>query len=411
MPSMATSRLAWPLWGLSMALALGSAWLWVGNGLLDPRAFPAFLPLVPGFATVGALIAARRGHRIGWLFLCVGVSAAAVSLGFEYALRAYVAAPGSLPAGRWVAWLQDTLLSVTVIGLIVLVLLFPDGRLPSRRWRAVAWALATLSAVILLWGTVRPEPISLAGHRIPNPAGVQALGHPVVARFGGPLAGLGFVVLLATLAAVASAPFFRFRRAGPEQRQQLKWLALASGVSALGILAGDLLPPGRPLQLLLFGVGATGIAVGIPVAVGIAILRHGLFDIDRLISRTLTWGLLSVVLGLVYAGVVLGLGQRFGGVVGEAPSWAVAGATLAVAALFQPARRRIQAAVDRRFNRRRYDAARTVEAFSARLRAEVDLDSLSAELLATVDRAVEPTWVAVWLRPPAPPVGRPARPA
>jgi hypothetical protein len=398
---MAARRLAWPLWGLSMVLAVGSAALWVRNGVFDARSFSAFLFLVPGYATVGALIAVRRRNRIGWLFLGVGVAAAALSLGFQYSLRAYVIAPGSLPASPWVVWLQDTLVSVSVIGLVFLVLLFPDGRLPSRRWRLVAWVLATLSAAFLCWGMLRPDPLSLAGHLIPNPARVHALQHPAVARFGQPLAGLSFVMLIAVLVAVATAPFFRFRHGGPRQRQQLKWLAFATGVSALGIFTGNLLPPGQPLQQLLFGIGATGIALGLPAAVGIAILRHGLFDIDRLISRTLAYGLLTVVLGLTYGGVVLLFGQGFGGVLRQAPSWAIASATLVVAALFQPTRRRIQAGVDRRFNRGRYDAATTIEAFSARLRDEIDLDTLTGELLGVTDQTMQPTHVSLWLRPMA----------
>jgi hypothetical protein len=397
---MGASRLAWPLWGLSIVLAVSSAALWVRNGVFEPRAFTAFLFLVPGYATVGALIAVRRRNRIGWLFLGIGVAAAALSLGFQYSLRAYVIAPGSLPASPWVVWLQDTLVSVSVIGLVFLVLLFPDGRLPSRRWRLVAWVMATLSAAILLWGMLRPDPLSLAGHLIPNPARVQALQHPAVARFGRPLAEVSFVVLLATLLAVAAAPFLRFRHARPQQRQQLKWLAFATGVSAFGIFTGNLLPPGRPLQRLLFGIGATGITLGLPAAVGIAILRYQLYDIDRLINRTLVYGLLTAILGLSYAGVVLVLGELFGGVGAKPPSWAVAGATLAVAALFQPARHRIQAAADRRFNRRKYNAATTIETFSARLRDQVDLDTLAGELLAVTDKTMQPTTVSLWLRPP-----------
>jgi MFS family permease len=154
---------------------------------------------------------------------------------------------------------------------------------------------------------------------------------------------------------------------------------------------------------LLLLVALVGIAVGIPVAVGLAILRYRLYEIDRIINRTLVYALLTAVLGLGYAGVVLMLGQLFGGVGGNPPSWAVAGATLAIAALFQPLRRRIQQAVDRRFNRRRYDTARTIEAFSARLRDQVDLDTLTGELLAVVDQTMQPTQASVWFRDSATP--------
>jgi hypothetical protein len=184
----------------------------------------------------------------------------------------------------------------------------------------------------------------------------------------------------------------RFRRSGGEERQQLKWFTYASALLPLSV--GDVLA--TPVGDLLLAVPI----VFLPVATGIAILRHRVYDIDRLINRTLVYGLLTALLAGVYAGAVLVLGQVFGEVGGDPPSWAVASATLAVAALFQPARR-IQAVVDRRFNRRKYDAARTVDAFRARLRDELDLDVLSTELLAVVDQTVQPTRSSLWLRPSA----------
>jgi hypothetical protein len=186
----------------------------------------------------------------------------------------------------------------------------------------------------------------------------------------------------------------RFRRARGRQRQQLKWLADGGGFLAAYILLDMIsqVPPGL-VDALIFGALYAG--------VGMAVLRYRLYDTDRLINRTLVYGLLTALLAGVYAGAVLVLGQVFGGVGGDPPSWAVAGATLAVAALFRPARRRIQAVVDRRFNRRKYDAARTVAAFSRRLRDELDLDALSAELLAVVDQTMQPSAASVWLRPSA----------
>jgi uncharacterized membrane protein len=201
------------------------------------------------------------------------------------------------------------------------------------------------------------------------------------------LCGLASVVAL----------LLRFRRSRGVERQQLKWFAFAGAVTFAGLVL--LLFPSQygwlgPVNLLV----ALPILVSMPVAAGVAILRYRLYDIDRLINRTLVYGLLTALLGGVYAAVVLLLGQLFGGIGAEPPSWLVAGATLAVAALFQPARRRIQQVVDRRFNRRRYNAARTVEAFSARLRDQIDLDTLTVELLAVVDQTMQPTRSSLWLR-------------
>jgi hypothetical protein len=196
------------------------------------------------------------------------------------------------------------------------------------------------------------------------------------------------------VAAVASL-VVRFRRSRGVERQQLKWFTYAGALTILWLLVTESLIPdvlGEFFWLLVALV---------PISAGIAIMRYRLYDIDRLITRTLVYGLLTAVLAGVYAGLVLVLGQLTGGIAANPPSWVVAGATLAVAALFQPARRRIQQMVDRRFNRRKYDAARTVEAFSLRLRDEVDLDALSAELLAVADQTMQPTTASLWLRPAA----------
>jgi hypothetical protein len=199
------------------------------------------------------------------------------------------------------------------------------------------------------------------------------------------------------------ALLMRFRRSRGVERQQLKWFTFAGVVTFAGFIL--IVTPSQygligPIYLLV----GLPLLLSMPVAAGVAILRYRLYDIDRLINRTLVYGLLTAMLGLGYAGIVLALGQLSGGVTSDPPSWAVAGATLAVAAVFQPARRRIQRAVDRRFNRRRYNAARTVEAFSRRLRDEVDLDTLSAELLTVVDQTMQPTTASLWLRPSARPL-------
>jgi hypothetical protein len=261
-------------------------------------------------------------------------------------------------------------------------LLFPDGRLPSPRWRPVAW-LSAFSIMltcglygVLLW------PLRAVVDR--DPFELLPAGQAIVVNAAAP-----FMLLcgLACLTALA----VRFRQAQGIERQQLKWLLFAAAITVV-ILSFS-------LSLVVNRLWLLPLAPAIPVAAGIAILRYRLYDIDRIISRTLVYGLLTALLAGVYSGAVLLLGQVFGGVGRDLPSWAVAGVTLAVAALFQPARRRIQAVVDRRFNRRKYDAAKTVETFSVRLRHEVDLDALSAELLAVADQTMQPTMASLWLRP------------
>jgi hypothetical protein len=227
--------------------------------------------------------------------------------------------------------------------------------------------------------------------RSPDPAGVALERVLRLLFLGIPVAAVAAVVAMVV----------RFRRARGVERQQLKWLAYAGGVVVLASAAEDTWLGGWPTA------AATVLLWAIPAAIGIALLRYRLYDIDRLINRTLVYGVLTAILGFIYAGVVVLLGQLFGGVTNDPPSWVVAGATLAVAVLFQPARRRVQQVVDRRFNRRRYDAARTIEAFSVRLRDQVDLGTLTAELLAVVNQTVEPTAVSLWLRPQAAPPGQP----
>jgi hypothetical protein len=250
--------------------------------------------------------------------------------------------------------------------------------------------------LLLLYGLFQPATETLYGVPQTNPLAIEALGHPAAKAVE---AG-ALLVVQVSLAAMALAPLQRFRRAGPVQRQQLKWFAFVVGACFASGLAAVALRSVLPtVSGALAAAVVVGVLVGLPVAVGVAILRYRLYDIDRLISRALVYASLTVVLGLGYGDLVLALGQLFGRVGERTPSFAVAGATLAVAALFQPARRRIQQTVDRRFNRRRYDAARTIAAFSARLRDEIDLDTLAAELHVVVDQTMQPTTASLWLRP------------
>jgi hypothetical protein len=395
-PRLGWRRFAWPLWALAMVLLGLAALLMVGN---RPASHDGFLQalLVPGFATVGAVVAARRGNTIGWLFLGVGLVAATGALCVEYALRARVTAPGSLPAGELAAWAAGWLFTLNFPAVGLLLLLFPDGRLPSLRWRPVAWGLSLSLGAWAVWQMVTPGLVDSVGPGFANPFGIDAL--PTSGPVNDLAGALVFLVVVVTLAAAVLAPFRRRRRAMAVERQQLKWLAfvaIAVPVMMGLTVAAFSLPPGLgsvpQMTLLLL------LSVGIPAAVGVAVLRYRLYDIDRLISRVVVYVSLTGLLALSYAAGVLVLGT----LVGRAQSGlTVAGATLACAALFQPLRGRLQHAVDRRFNRRRHDAARTIEQFSGRLRAQVDLDTLTADLLTVAEQTMEPTRVSLWLRAPA----------
>jgi hypothetical protein len=389
------SRLAWGLW---LLVAGGSAVAFT-LALLNGRQaavvamvdwWTGALPFL-AFATVGALILSRRPHNaIGWLCWTMGAVVCLGSVGFE-AARRVADAPVSRPVALVLLVGSATFL-VSLLGLLpLLVLVFPSGRLPSRRWRGAVGLFA--GGLVLYLGLFVLQP-GLMGDGLPaNPLGV-GWAEQLLERIG-PVLGLLFMLFVVL---VLVSLVLRFRRARGDERQQLKWFTFAAALTAV-------LPPtlgGLAEQVDYPLVGAVFfslVIVMLPAAIGVAILKYRLYDIDRLINRTLVYGLLTILLAGVYAGAVLALGQLFGGLSAEPPSWAVAGATLAVAALFQPARRRIQAVVDRRFNRRKYDAAKTVEAFSLRLRDEIDLDALSAELLAVTHQTMQPTTVHLWLRP------------
>jgi hypothetical protein len=357
------------------------------------------------------VIAARQRNRIGWLFLAFGLVAALLVFASTSFLRGAIITPGSLPAARVAGWVEGMLWPFSYLFLCLLLLLFPDGRLPSPRWRPVAVVLATSWSAVILNSAFDPHTRTIYGVRFTNPMGIQALGYPA---WKAVVQG-AVVIAVATLGPAALAPLLRFRRADPVQRQQLKWFAFVIAICVVSVLVTGALRGVLPLVVaVLTYVAVAGVVVGLPAAVGLAILRYRLYDIDRLINRTLVYATLTGVLGLGYVAAVLALGQLFGGVGERTPSWAVAGATLAVAALFQPARRRIQQVVDRRFNRRKYNTATTIQAFSTRLRDQLDLDTLSAELVAVVDQTMEPTRVSFWLRPPPPgspgPAGSEGRP-
>jgi hypothetical protein len=345
-------------------------------------------------AAVGALVASRRPrHPVGWLLLGVGLAVAVSVLSEPYVKYGLLVRPGSVPGARS---LVPLLYSTWLVGLGCagfVLLLTPTGSLPSPGWRWWARVAAAAPVLVVLGFAVQPDP--MAPEYLGNPLAVPALAPGLLVA-----ALAGIVVIVAGLVVGAGSLVLRFRRAQGTDRLQLRWLALAAACAPAlllaALVAGVL---GRDPVVL----ASLSLCVALlPLATGAAILRYRLYDLDRIISRTLAYGLLTVLLGLGYAAVVLGLGR----LLPEGSSLVVAAATLAVAALFQPLRRRLQAAVDRRFNRRRHDAALIIQGFSVRLRDQVDLDTLTAEVLAVVDQTMQPTQAWLWQRPPPTPAGR-----
>jgi hypothetical protein len=341
-------------------------------------------------ATVGAVLASRRPrHPVGWLLLAQVVSNLATGAAAQY--LAWGLLPGGpLPATHYVALYYPASAGGLLLLLGFVLLLTPTGKLPSPGWRW--WASAMVAVPLLLVVAVTLAPGSV------DPSAQVAGGPFEFHGLSGVLLVVNQLALAFTTLAVAvcaGSLVARFRRARGVERQQLRWVALAA---ALLVVAAGVALVGLALdatEVVTWAISAW--VAGLPLAIGAAVLRYRLYDLDRIISRTLAYGLLTLLLGGGYAAAVLGLGQ----LLGRDSSLVVAGATLAVAAVFQPARRRIQQVVDRRFNRRRrHDAAHTIAAFSGRLHQQVDLDTLTAELLVVVDYTMQPTQASLWLRPP-----------
>jgi hypothetical protein len=390
---------AWALWALAMLAFPVVAWL---DHLSRQAGRPDLVQLGKPYATlvgpvlacvsaatVGAVLASRRPrHPVGWLLLVVGLSIAWAGVPPAYAAYGLLARPGALPAAHAVVRYYPVTVVAAQAASSFVLLLTPTGSLPSPRWRW--WARVTVAAAVILLLAMAVA----SGLLDPQ---YQVLGGPFEFRGqGGVLLVANRLALAVTTVAVmvgAGSLVVRYRRARGVERQQLRWVASAAALAVLGAV----------VALGGVAVGSTAVVTWtisacfavLPVAIGAAILRYRLYDLDRIISRTLAYGLLTLLLGGGYAVVVLSLGQ----LLGRSSPLVVAGATLAVAALFQPARRRIQQAVDRRFNRRRHDAAQTIAAFGTRLRDELDLDTLSAELLAVVDQTMQPIQASLWLRP------------
>src|SRR5512132_1736294 len=396
--------LAWALWALAMLGLAVVPWtdrlmIRAGRAELTEWQGPFFV-VVLGFliaTTVGALVASRRpGHPVGWLLLGFSLSQTASGVITAYVAYGLVARPGALPAAATVARYYPATGSAALALLSLVLLLTPTGSLPSPRWRW--WAVITAATPVALVLVVPVAPGRLDPRLLltSSPFSDRALGGVLLVA-----TRVALTVTSLAVAVAAGSLLLRFRRAQGVERQQLRWVALAAAVMVLAVPI-VLVPVALESPILVDWASAVWVVV-LPVAVGAAVLRYRLYDLDHIISRTLAYGLLTLLLGGGYALVVLGLGQLLGR---ESPL-VVAAATLAVAAVFQPARRRVQAVVDRRFNRRRHDATRIIEAFGVRLRDQVDLDTLTADLVAVVDQTMQPTQASLWLRPPPEPARTP----
>jgi hypothetical protein len=387
---MSMRRLAWPLFGLWIALAVAASALQLGaGGILDALVSPALGVL----AFVGALLSVRRpGNPIGPLLLALALLVT-LSVAEEALYAPYDDDPDPPLAIRTLVALNDPLgdLWFVVIG-VLLPLLFPTGRLPSPRWRPVVWAGVVFMGLSALAAACGPERLDFGEHGgLDNPLALPGAAGEVLRamqEFG--QTAFSIVVLVSL-----SGVFLRLRRSSGVERQQLKWVAYVFGVMLSGLAAAALAEVigWDPLGNVGWSLFLLGVVLGMPLAMATAILRYRLYDIDLVIRRTLVYAALTLTLGAAYLGLVLVIGLAVG-----RSGFATAASTLAVAALFRPARARIQGAVDRRFYRRRYDAAQTLEAFGAHLRDELDLDALAADVREVVRDTVQPAHVSLWLR-------------
>ena len=394
----AAAWLAWSLWALSVMLTALSILLLVSN-LTQPNThiYDTWLDNTLNavfFSTVGAFVASRRPENlVGWLLCLFALSESIQLFGAEYAIYALLAHPNSLPAGEATAWISSWILPI-IIGLSVFfILLFPTGRLPSGGWRPLAWLTVAFILVGAISGAFDSGPVEGLG-TIRNPLGIDG--------FPNAYGAVADTMAPVLLVAAAIALFMRLRRAEGVERQQIKWFAYAAAATVIGLFLAYVIPTLTGGSLWFDRAGyAVLIAVipAIPISIGIAILRYRLYDIDIIINRTLVYGSLTATLVALYFGGIVLLQGTFVALTGEQSTLAVVASTLAIAALFNPLRRRIQSFIDRRFYRSKYDVRKTLEAFSVKLRDETDLQALNNDLVGVVRETMQPAHVSLWLRP------------
>ena len=397
--------LAWSLWALCVALfALTMVFLFLSPPITtsDTHEMPKplivlFRVMALTFPTVGAFVAWHRPKNpIGWILCGTGLLSGVRAFAEVYADFGLAGRPGLLPGVEYMAWIASwTGAPVALSATALLLLVFPDGKLIDRAWWVVVGMAVGAAALFALSMALDPHP-SLTYHPIPNPFALEG---NVYEKVIGRLGSLGLVLLLVSLAYAAASILTRRDKGSRVERQQIKWLAYSFALMIFG------------LAFLGAGFWAEILAVAafnfFPIAVGIAVLRYRLFDIDVIINRTLVYGGLTATLGLTYFGGVTVSEMIFRAFTGreQQPQLAIVISTLIIAALFTPLRRRIQSFIDRSFYRRKYDAAKTLEGFSLKLRDETDLKALSGDLVGVVRETMQPAHVSLWLRPEAAPKG------
>jgi hypothetical protein len=389
---MRARNLAWVLWAATVSLVGGALLLDLANRPEIPL-FDAPLTIIPPtFATLGALISSRRpGNVMGWIFLATGILGSVQIFSGQYATVALAPDGPALPGGAFAAWCAMLAQNSFPVSILFLVLLFPNGMLPSRRWRPVAWAMGVFLATTLVLGAVSPGPFP-EFPSASNLFGVEGAKPSESVLAAGQLGGLACVV--ATLLSL----ILRFYFSRGEERLQLKWFTYAAVVGlSTPLLLGTLVP--AVFQMVGQFAWTLGF-LSLPVSAGVAVLKYRLYEIDLIINRTLVYGSLTAMLvALYFVGVVV-LQYAFRTLTGSESQLAIVASTLLIAALFNPLRRRVQRFIDHSFYRRKYDAAKTLETFSAKLRDETDIDALNSELLSTVRETVQPEHASLWLREP-----------
>jgi hypothetical protein len=412
---MSTRTATWMVWSLGIlwAALLALTFLFFTLNLLHPgvEVDPLWIQstvISVSYPALGLLLISRHPeHPIGWLFCAAGLVVGLEHFCFEYAIYALLAQPGSLPAGQAAAWVSAWVWVPFAALCAFLVLLFPDGRLPSRRWLPFAWLLGIATVALATVAALWPGPIWQVDP-IENPLGIEALEGVSALDF----ALMETLFYLLGLPAMASL-YLRFRRASSVERQQIKWFAYAASVVVLGAICrsflGNIVHSATGAWWAWWlgqGILTVGFA-GTAIAMSIAILKYRLYEIDIIINRTLVYGSLTALLAAVYFGGVATVEAIFRVLTGQEqqPQLAIVVSTLVIAALFTPLRRRIQGFIDRRFYRRKYDAAKTLEAFSAKLRNDSDLDALSDDLVGVVRETMQPAHVFLWLSPETAPKG------